>query len=149
VLGFEPLGKRRFDLIQQVIPKGRAAFGVSIGQQHPAGGQKHRRHRLVIGLRDVAALIEVIVEAARLGEDVGSRLVLERYQRWRRLDNLVLAAATDGLNRLFSNDIAPIRLARDLGLAAVNRLPPLKRGFIRHAQGDLGKLPRLLRGEPL
>lgn len=118
---------------------GDAAHGI-----HPIAGQG-----LNLGLRDVAALIEVIVEAARLGEDPGSRLVLERYQRWRRFDTLVLAAATDGLNRLFSNDIAPIRLARDIGLAAVDRLAPLKRGFIRHAQGDLGKLPRLLRGEGL
>jgi len=136
-----PLG---LHMAERFIDRRLALIGDAAHGIHPIAGQG-----LNLGLRDVAALIEVIVEAARLGEDVGSRLVLERYQRWRRLDNLVLAAATDGLNRLFSNDIAPIRVARDLGLAAVNRLPPLKRGFIRHAQGDLGKLPRLLRGEPL
>ena len=76
---------------------------------------------LNLGLRDVAALAEAIVDAQRLGLDIGDGLALERYQRWRRFDNLVLMAVTDGMNRLFSNDIAPVRLARDLGLAAVNR----------------------------
>jgi 2-octaprenyl-6-methoxyphenol hydroxylase len=60
-----------------------------------------------------------------------------------------MIAVTDGLNRLFSNDLAPVRLVRDLGLAAVNRMPPLRRFFIRHAMGLIGDLPRLLRGEPL
>src|SRR3546814_2949826 len=89
-----------------------------------------------LGLRDVAALAECIVDARRLGLDVGSPTVLERYQRWRRLDTLALIAATDSLNRLFSNDLPPVRLLRDLGLAAVNQLPPLKRFFMRHAMGD-------------
>jgi 2-octaprenyl-6-methoxyphenol hydroxylase len=75
--------------------------------------------------------------------------VLDRYQRWRRFDNVLLAAMTDGLNRLFSNDVAPLRLARDLGLAAVDRLPPLKRFLMRHAMGVTGELPRLVRGEAL
>src|SRR5205814_688648 len=94
---------------------------------HPIAGQG-----LNLGLRDVAALAECIVDAARLGLDIGVGESLRRYERWRRVDNLILAAATDGLNRLFSNDIAPIRLARDLGLSAVDRLPPLKRLFMRH-----------------
>jgi 2-octaprenyl-6-methoxyphenol hydroxylase len=75
--------------------------------------------------------------------------VLERYARWRRTDTLVLSAVTDGLTRLFSNDVAPLRIARDLGLGVVERLPPLKKLFMRHAMGDLGTLPRLLRGERL
>ncbi|MEE8533962.1 MAG: 2-octaprenyl-6-methoxyphenyl hydroxylase, partial [Alphaproteobacteria bacterium] len=85
----------------------------------------------------------------RLGLDLGAPAVLARYQRWRRVDSLLLLAVTDGLNRLFSNDLAPLKLARDLGLAAVDRLPPLKRLFMRHAMGVVGTLPRLVRGEPL
>ena len=108
---------------------------------HPIAGQG-----LNMGLRDVAALAEVVIEARRLGLDIGAPDVLERYQRWRRFDNTLMLALTDGLNRLFSNDIAPIRLARDLGLAAVNRIPPLKRFFMRHAMGVVGELPRLMRG---
>jgi 2-octaprenyl-6-methoxyphenol hydroxylase len=109
---------------------------------HPIAGQG-----LNIGLRDVAALAEVVVDAKRLGLDFGSTAVLARYERWRRFDNLAMLAVTDGLNRLFSNDLAPLRVARDLGLAAVDRLPALKRVFMRHAMGTLGELPRLMRGE--
>ncbi len=111
---------------------------------HPISGQG-----LNLGLRDVAALAEVIVDARRLGLDIGASDVLARYERWRRFDTAMLLAVTDGLNRLFSNDIAPIKLARDLGLAAVNQVPPLKRFFMRHAMGTIGDLPRLARGEPL
>jgi 2-octaprenyl-6-methoxyphenol hydroxylase len=111
---------------------------------HPIAGQG-----LNLGLRDVAALAEVIADAARLGLDIGSAGVLEDYQRWRRVDSLLLITVTDSLNRLFSNDLAPLRLARDLGLAAVNRLPPVKRLFMRHAMGAAGPRPRLLRGLPL
>lgn len=111
---------------------------------HPIAGQG-----LNLGLRDVAALAEVIADAARLGLDIGSATVLDDYQRWRRVDSLLLITVTDSLNRLFSNDLAPLRLARDLGLAAVNRLPPLKRLFMRHAMGAAGPRPRLLRGLPL
>jgi 2-octaprenyl-6-methoxyphenol hydroxylase len=111
---------------------------------HPIAGQG-----LNLGLRDVAALAECIVDARRLGLDVGAGEALARYERWRRVDNLMLAAVTDGLNRLFSNDIAPLRLARDLGLAAVGRIPPAKRFFMRHAMGLVGDLPRLLKGREL
>lgn len=111
---------------------------------HPIAGQG-----LNLGVRDVAALAEVVVEARRLGLDIGSEAVLQRYERWRRFDSLTLVAVTDGLNRLFSNDVAPLRWARDLGLGAVNRLPPLRRLFMRHAMGTVGILPRLARGEPL
>lgn len=118
---------------------GDAAHGI-----HPIAGQG-----LNLGLRDIAALTEALVEARRLGLDPGQADVLERYARWRRTDTLVLSAVTDGLTRLFSNDIAPLRIARDLGLGVVERLPPLKKLFMRHAMGDLGTLPRLLRGERL
>jgi len=111
---------------------------------HPIAGQGFN-----LGLRDVAALAEAVVDARRLGLDIGGGEVLARYERWRRFDNVLMATAMDGLNRLFSNDIAPLRLARDLGLAAVNRLPPVKRFFMRHAMGIVGELPRLVRGEPL
>lgn len=111
---------------------------------HPIAGQG-----LNIGWRDVAALAEVVIDALRLGMDPGSLQTLERYERWRRVDNSVMLAATDALNRLFSNDIPPVRLARDAGLAAVNRTAPLKRLFMRHAMGVLGDAPRLVRGEAL
>ena len=111
---------------------------------HPIAGQG-----LNLGLRDVAALSECLVDAHRLGLDIGAADVLERYARWRRFDNLALMAVTDGLVRLFSNDVAPVRLVRDVGLAAVQRLPVLKRFFMRHAMGVVGDLPRLVRGEAL
>ena len=111
---------------------------------HPIAGQG-----LNLGLRDVGALAEVLVDARRLGLDLGDANTLVRYQRWRRFDNMLMMAVTDGLNRLFSNELAPLRLARDLGLAAVNQLPPLKRLFMRHAMGLVGELPRLCRGEAL
>ena len=111
---------------------------------HPIAGQGFN-----MGLRDVAALAESVVDAHRLGLDIGGGPVLARYERWRRFDNVLMATAMDGLNRLFSNDIGPLRLVRDLGLAAVNRLPPVKRFFMRHAMGVVGELPRLVKGEPI
>jgi 2-octaprenyl-6-methoxyphenol hydroxylase len=111
---------------------------------HPVAGQGWN-----LALRDVAALAELIVDAARLGLDPGAPAVLERYERWRRFDSLALIGITDGLNRLFANDLLPLRLARELGLGAVERIPPLKRFFMRHAMGLLGDLPRLMRGAAL
>jgi 2-octaprenyl-6-methoxyphenol hydroxylase len=111
---------------------------------HPIAGQG-----LNIGIRDVAALAELVVDRRRLGLDIGDPEPLQRYERWRRTDALVLATVTDGLNRLFSNEIAPVKLARDLGLAIVNRLPPLKRLLMQHAMGLLGERPRLAKGMPL
>ena len=118
---------------------GDAAHGL-----HPIAGQG-----LNLGFRDVAAFVEVVLDASRLGLDIGNSDVLERYQRWRRFDNVLLLSVTDGLNRMFSNDIDSVRLIRDLGLAAVDRLPALKRLFMEHARGTVGKLPRLLEGEVL
>ncbi len=111
---------------------------------HPIAGQG-----LNLGIRDVAALAEIIVDARRLGLDIGAGAVIERYESWRRADAVLLGAVTDGLNRLFSNALPPLRLIRDLGLAAVERTTPLKRLFMRHAMGLVGTLPRLARGERL
>ncbi len=111
---------------------------------HPIAGQG-----LNLGLRDVAALAEVLVDAKRLGFDIGFGEVLARYERWRRFDNVLLAGITDGLNRLFSNSFAPLVLARRLGFRVVDRAGPLKGFFMRHAMGLVGELPRLSRGEPL
>src|SRR5712671_6011414 len=145
----EPIGPRwayPLALLQAERYVGRrlALVGEAAHVIHPIAGQG-----LNIAIRDVAALAELIVDQRRLGLDIGDDSVLERYQRWRRADALVLAAVTDGLNRLFSNTIPPIRLARDLGLAMVHRLPPLKRLLMHHAMGTLGDRPRLARGQPL
>jgi 2-octaprenyl-6-methoxyphenol hydroxylase len=118
---------------------GDAAHGI-----HPIAGQG-----LNLGFRDVAALAQVLTDAARQGEDIGGMGVLSRYERWRRFDTVALAASTDLLNRLFSNDIGPLRLARDLGLALAGAVGPARRFFMREAGGDTGILPRLMRGEPL
>jgi 2-octaprenyl-6-methoxyphenol hydroxylase len=109
---------------------------------HPIAGQG-----LNLGLKDAAALAETLLDAARLGRDIGALDTLKRYERWRRFDSLALAASTDALNRLFSNDIAPLRQLRDLGLGIVDAIGPARRFFMRHAGGDVGKLPRLLKGE--
>ena len=111
---------------------------------HPIAGQG-----LNMGLRDVAALAEAVVDAVRLGLDPGDATVLERYQRWRRFDTMTMSVSTDGLNRLFSNHSDVLRLARDIGLGMVDRLPGLKRLFIREAAGLVGEVPKLLRGEAL
>jgi 2-octaprenyl-6-methoxyphenol hydroxylase len=111
---------------------------------HPIAGQG-----LNMGLRDVAALAEAVADAARLGLDIGTPDVLERYQRWRRFDTAMMGVATDSLNRLFSNRSDVLRLARDIGLGVVERMPPLKRMFIREAAGFTGDVPKLLKGEAL
>lgn len=118
---------------------GDAAHGV-----HPIAGQG-----LNLGLRDVGALAQVLVEAARRGEDIGALDVLERYERWRRFDSTTLALGMDTVNRLFSNDNPLLRAGRDLGLGLVNAMPGLRRSFIRQAAGLTGELPRLLAGRPL
>ena len=111
---------------------------------HPIAGQG-----LNMGLKDVAALAETIVDAARLGLDPGSAVTLDRYQRWRRFDTVAMGVATDGLNRLFSNRSDALRLVRDVGLGLVDRLPALKQVFIREAAGLVGEVPKLLKGEAL
>jgi 2-octaprenyl-6-methoxyphenol hydroxylase len=110
---------------------------------HPIAGQG-----LNMGLKDVAALAEVIVEAHRLGLDHGTSLVLERYQRWRQFDTALMGFVTDGLNALFSNDVAPVRALRDIGLGLTDRMPQIKKRLIKHAAALDGG-PRLLQGLPL
>lgn len=135
-----PLGltlSRAF-VAQRFALAGDAAHGV-----HPISGQG-----LNLGFKDVAALAETIVEADRLGLDIGSLAVLERYQSWRRFDTFRMGVTTDVLNRLFSNDVTPIRIARDFGLGLVERMPKLKDFFIGQAAGTTGEgHPKLLAGE--
>ncbi|MDB9707870.1 FAD-dependent monooxygenase [Planktotalea frisia] len=118
---------------------GDAAHGV-----HPIAGQG-----LNAGLRDVAALAEVMIMAVRRGEDIASPLVLERYQQWRRFDTATLAVATDTFNRLFSNDNPILRMGRDLGMGLINSVPSLRRNFMREAAGLTGDLPKLMTGRAL
>src|SRR5437588_64243 len=145
----EPIGPRwgyKLALMQaeRYAARRLALVGEAAHVIHPIAGQG-----LNIGIRDIAALAEIIIDARHLGLDIGDESILQQYQRWRRSDALMLAAVTDGLNRLFSNTIAPVKLARDAGLAIVNRVPPLKRLLMQHAMGVLGDRPRLARGEPL
>jgi len=136
-----PLG---FSVARSFVADRIALVGDAAHVIHPIAGQG-----LNMGLKDVAALAEVIVDAARLGLDPGAPDVLERYQRWRRFDTMSMGLATDGLNRLFSNQSAVLRLARDIGLGLVDRVPNLKRLFMREAAGLVGDVPKLLRGEAL
>ena len=118
---------------------GDAAHGI-----HPIAGQG-----LNLGFKDAAALAETIVDADRLGLDIGSVAVLERYQTWRRFDTVQMGVTTDVLNRLFSNDNVPVRALRDFGLGLVERMPRLKGFFIRQAAGLSTTAPKLLQGQPI
>jgi 2-octaprenyl-6-methoxyphenol hydroxylase len=123
-----------------IVPR-LALIGDAAHVVHPVAGQG-----LNLGLKDVAALAEVVVDAMRLGLDHGAMDVLEKYQRWRRFDTALMAMVTDGMNRLFSNDVAPVRALRDLGLGLVDRLAPLKDVMIARASGLDRNGPKLLRG---
>ena len=133
-----------FTLADRYVMPRLALLGDAARAIHPIAGQGFN-----LGLRDVAVLAEVVVDAARLGLDPGDMSVLERYECWRRFDGLALAATTDLLNRLFSTAFPPVQMMRDLGLAMVNEIPQLKRFFMRDAMGTAGDLPRLVRGEVL
>ncbi len=132
----------KFHLARGFVAPRFALAGDSAHGIHPIAGQG-----LNLGLKDAAALTEVVLDAARLGLDIGALGVLQKYERWRRFDSFALSVATDGLNRLFSNDIAPIRVLRDLGMGIVDSIGPARRFFMRHAGGDVGRLPRLMKGE--
>src|SRR5260370_4645826 len=129
-----PLG---YSVARSFIGDRLALIGDAAHVIHPIAGQG-----LNMGLRDVAALAEAIVDAVRLGLDPGSSEVLERYQRWRRFDTMMMGMATDGLNRLFSNRSDALRLVRDVGLGMVDRLPGLKHLFIREAAGITREGPK-------
>ncbi|TDK46229.1 FAD-dependent monooxygenase [Antarcticimicrobium luteum] len=136
-----PLG---LTVANSFIAERLALVGDAAHGMHPIAGQG-----LNAGLRDVGALAEVLVLAARRGEDMGAAPVLERYQQWRRFDTATLALATDAFNKLFSNDNPLLRLGRDLGMGLVGSVPALRRGFLREAAGLTGDLPRLLKGQPI
>jgi 2-octaprenyl-6-methoxyphenol hydroxylase len=145
----EAVGPRRayplgLAMARSFIGERLALIGDAAHVIHPIAGQG-----LNLGLRDVAALAEAVVDTARLGLDPGGPDVLERYQRWRRFDTAMMGVATDSLNRLFSNRSDVLRLIRDVGLGLVERMPPLKRMFIREAAGFTGEVPKLMRGEAL
>lgn len=136
-----PLGLRlaREFVAERFVLAGDAAHGI-----HPIAGQG-----LNLGFKDAAALAETIVDADRLGQDIGALDVLERYQMWRRFDTVQMGVATDVLNRLFSNDSDILRGVRDLGLGIVDRLPGMKKYFINQAAGEDSSAPKLLRGEAI
>jgi 2-octaprenyl-6-methoxyphenol hydroxylase len=136
-----PLG---YFVARSFIAERLALVGDAAHVIHPIAGQG-----LNMGLKDVAALAEVVVDAARLGIDPGQADVLERYQRWRRFDTMAMGVATNSLNFLFSNESTLLRTVRDIGLGLVDRAPPLKSMFIRQAAGLSGEVPRLLKGEAL
>jgi 2-octaprenyl-6-methoxyphenol hydroxylase len=136
-----PLG---YFVARSFIGERLALVGDAAHVIHPIAGQG-----LNLGLKDVAALAEVVVDAARLGIDLGQADVLERYQRWRRFDTMAMGLATNSLNLLFSNRSTVLRTVRDIGLGLVDRTPPVKEFFIRQAAGLQGEVPRLLKGEAL
>lgn len=136
-----PLG---FSIARSFVADRLALVGDAAHVVHPIAGQG-----LNLGLRDVAALAECIVEAARLGLDVGAPETLARYERWRRFDTAAMGFTTDALNRLFSNRSDALKLLRDVGLGLVERAPRLKQFFAAEAAGAVGKVPKLLRGEAL
>lgn len=149
-LGEISLAGKRFtyplelSIAQRFVGERVALLGDAAHAVHPIAGQG-----LNAGLKDVAALAEVLVDARRRGEDFGRIDVLTRYQQWRRFDTATLALATDTFNRLFSNDNSVLRMVRDLGLGLTNAMPGLRRGFIREAAGLTGDLPRLAQGKQL
>lgn len=118
------------------VGKRLALMGDAAHGMHPIAGQG-----VNLGFRDVAVLHELITQAT----DIGSEEMLAHYQRWRRFDNTAMLAVTDMLTRLFSNNVIPLQLVRDMGLWAVSKMPPVKRFFMKHAMGLVGDVPKLIR----
>ena len=131
----------RLCIAREFVRPRLALMGDAAHAIHPITGQG-----LNLGLKDVAVLLEIIINCVRRGQDIGSLNILQEYERWRRPDVAMMALATDGLNRLFSNDVAILRISRDLGLGLVDRVPALKKALIRHAAAIGQGEPRLLRG---
>jgi 2-octaprenyl-6-methoxyphenol hydroxylase len=121
-----------------------ALIGNAAHTVHPVAGQGFN-----LGLRDVAAIAEILTDAVRAGEDIGSLAALNRYAGWRQRDNQITAGFTNGLIRIFSNNAFPLTFMRNAGLLAVDLMPGVKRGFVRVTSGLSGRLPRLARGLPL
>src|SRR5690606_6057513 len=145
----EPVGPRwawplAMHLARDMVAVRLALVGDAAHVIHPLAGLG-----LNLGLRDCAALAEVVAGGDRLGLDIGTKPALHGYQQWRRADNVATAFAMDGLNRLFSNDNLLLKAVRDLGLGLVDRVDPLKGLFVSEAAGLTGALPRLMRGEPV
>ena len=128
----------RLQHARRYIRPGLALVGDAAHAIHPLAGQG-----VNLGLADAATLAEVVLDAARRKRDIGSLAVLRRYERWRKSDNIAMMAAMDGFKRLFGSELLPVRLARNAGLTLTDMLPPLKNGFIHHAMGMTGHLPRL------
>ncbi len=129
-------------VVEDYIAPRLALVGDAAHGMHPIAGQGFNA-----GIRDAAALADVLAETVRAGLDIADPIALERYQQWRRFDNTALLAATEGFVRLFSNDLAPVRLLRGLGMAAIDKIGPARRFFAREAGGGIGELPRLLQGD--
>jgi len=132
----------KFHLARSYVAPRFALAGDSAHGIHPIAGQGFN-----LGLKDAAALSEIVLDAARLGLDIGNLDTLKKYERWRRFDSLIMSFAMDGLNRVFSNDSTPLRALRDVGMGLVDAVGPARRFFMRHAGGDVGKLPRVMKGE--
>jgi 2-octaprenyl-6-methoxyphenol hydroxylase len=133
----------RTEVMEHVRPR-LALIGNAAHTVHPVAGQGFN-----LGLRDVATLAQILGEAQRAGEDPGDLTVLQRYAQWRRRDVWATSSFTNGLVSVFSNDLAPLSVARNLGLVAVDLFPPAKRALLRLSMGLAGRLPRLARGLPL
>ena len=131
-----------FHLAHEFVAPRLALVGDAARAIHPIAGQGYN-----LGIKDIAALTDVITEGRDVGLDIGALTVLEKYQRWRRFDSVTLALGTDALNRLFSNDFPPLRAVRDIGMGAVGKIAPLRKFFMRHAGADVGELPSLMTRE--
>ena len=128
-----------FHLAQSYVAPRLALIGDAAHAIHPIAGQGFN-----LGVKDIAALTDTLIKTRDVGLDIGHLSALERYQQWRRFDSAMLAFGTDALNRLFSNDIGPLRLARSMGMGAINQIAPLRKFFMRQAGADAGRLPPLM-----
>lgn len=140
------LGKQRWSypltlqFAKRSIDQRLALVGDASHGMHPVAGQGFN-----MGARDACALAELVIATKKLGLDVGAGRVLEDYDQWRHFDNHVMLASTDALVKLFSNNFGPVKFARDLGLALVDRIPAAKKFFTKSAMGLIGELPEIMK----